>query len=71
MSESSSLPLISKLHKDDVKRFEAFAEEKEVEFKRCSHKGAAYDKEKGELRCKCGCAWAGPRIHELEKALNL
>lgn len=57
-------------HKDDIENFNAFHEEKDVVFPQCNHKSIQFDKEKHELRCKCGVAFSGPRLHELERLLR-
>ena len=67
-----ALPSIfqSKSLKEDVKKYEAHAEAKNVEFPKCKHKQAGYDRDKGEIRCSCGAAWTGPRLGELYDALT-
>jgi len=52
-------PLLQKEFRD----YKAINEYKTVEFKRCKHKDAKVVD--GQLRCKCGAAWRGPRIIDL------
>lgn len=47
---------------------EPYEETTRVEFNKCKHSGVEYIN--GELRCTCGNAWGGPRIHELYKHLK-
>lgn len=66
---SANLPPID--IKEDIKKYEAHSETTELSFKGCTHKQAQYNREKGEIRCICGSAWSGERLHELAKALKL
>lgn len=56
---------------DDKEKYAAHSFEQKIEFTRCSHKQAVYNREKGELRCPCGVAFSGPRLGELAKALGI
>ena len=49
--------------KEEVEKFEAFSEKKEIKFDRCKHKDVKYVD--GKIVCPCGAAWAGPRLQEL------
>lgn len=66
-SGSSNLKPISELLAEDIKKYEAFSESKDISFNKCLHKNLTIAN--GELRCKCGISWSGPRLHELEKIL--
>ncbi len=57
-------------HKEDVERYEAYEEKKNVDFKGCKHKEVSFFQDKHELRCVCGASWTGARLHELYKALT-
>ena len=48
---------------EEVDKYEAKSEQKNVKFKRCVHKGVKYDN--GKLICTCGAVWTGPRLQEL------
>lgn len=63
-----TLPPIN--HKDDIDSFQAFTEQKEVSFKQHNHKNVYFDDLRHELRCTCGAAWTGERLHELERLLT-
>jgi hypothetical protein len=65
---SSDLPPIDV--KEEIEKFQAFSESKEVVFSQCLHKSTEYDKEKAELRCNCGAAWSGERLNELKQVLD-
>lgn len=56
-------------HSQD-KDFQPHQESKEVSFPGCSHKTIQFDKERHELRCKCGVAFTGPRLNELYDVLT-
>lgn len=43
--------------REDVNKYEAFSESKEVEFTKCPHKETKIVD--GTLKCKCGCGWSG------------
>lgn len=66
---SNDLPPIDV--KEDVEKFQALSESKEIKFQGCKHKQAEYDRDRRELRCVCGSAWSGARLNELEQALKL
>ena len=51
---------------EDVKRYDAREEKKRVHTPKCRHKELTYAAEKAEVRCKCGAAWSGVRLSELE-----
>lgn len=53
---------------EDVEKYEARAESKEISFKKCNHKSLV--KTPGMIRCKCGAAWGGPGLDRLYKALT-
>lgn len=57
-------------HDEDIKQFEAHSEKKEINFTGCTHKDIQFNKEKHELRCKCGVAFTGERLGELYSALT-
>lgn len=63
---ASDLPPIDTT--DEVEKYEAHTEQKELVSAKCSHKRAEY--RNGEVRCYCGAAWSGERIHELLKILQ-
>lgn len=63
-----NLPPIN--HKEDIEQYGAKSESKEIVFEECSHKDIQFNKDKHELRCKCGIAFTGPRLHELERLLK-
>lgn len=50
----SNLPPID--FKED-KKYDHYSESKEVKFEKCNHSDVKIAN--GELRCKCGIAWAG------------
>lgn len=56
--------------KEDIEKYQAFHEEKEVVFQGCKHTGITFDKEKHQLRCVCGVAFSGERLGELYTALT-
>lgn len=56
-------------HSEDV-QYHAFSEKKEVSFPSCTHSMIQFDREKHELRCRCGVAFTGPRLAELYDALT-
>lgn len=57
-------------HDEDIKQFEAYSEKKEINFEHCTHKDIQFNKEKHELRCKCGVAFTGERLGELYSILT-
>ncbi len=63
-----TLPPIN--HKDDIEDYKAFSESQDVIFSHCTHKNIFFDSLKHELRCTCGSAWTGERLHELERVLT-
>lgn len=63
---ASDLPPIDT--SEDVEKYEALAENKEIGHTRCKHNKAYMSGQ--ELRCVCGAAWSGPRIHELLEILK-
>lgn len=63
-----SLPPLD--HKEDIEKYEALHEKKEIVFSGCKHPQITFDKDKHELRCICGVAFTGPRLHELERLLS-
>lgn len=65
---SSKLPPLDLT--EEIAKYDAKAYVKNVELIKCCHKQVVYDKEKGELKCPCGVAFAGPRLGELEKLLK-
>jgi hypothetical protein len=55
--------------KEEVKKFEAHSESRELSKERCDHKNKV--KIVGhELRCSCQAAWSGPQIETLYKLLT-
>lgn len=52
---------------EDVEKYEARAESKEISFKKCNHKSLV--KTPGGIRCKCGAGFTGPGLDRLEKLL--
>lgn len=56
--------------REDVKKYEAFSEEKEVVFSKCPHKQTKIFN--GTLKCKCGAGWSGPitQLLELQRLLQ-
>lgn len=63
-----TLPPIN--HEEDIEKFGAHHESKPVEFQGCKHTNIQFNKERHELRCLCGIAFTGPRLHELERLLK-
>lgn len=57
-----------KVLEEDVVKYDAVSETREVFGNKCKHKDIKYLN--GELRCKCGAAWSGPRLDELYKLLT-
>lgn len=57
-------------HKEDIQNYQAFSEKKTVEFPHCNHSQIQFSKDKHELRCECGIAFTGERLHELYLALT-
>lgn len=55
---------------EDVEKYEAFHETKEVAFPVCKHKDTKI--KEGRLRCSCGCAWSAPidKLIELQNLLS-
>lgn len=53
---------------DEVEKYEAFSEKREVVTKKCLHKNVGY--KNGELRCPCGAAWMGPGLDRLARYLK-
>ena len=72
MSNQSDLPSIwnNKDLKEDIKNHEALSESKEINFKKCPHKYKMLTLKDNEIRCSCGNAWGGSRIHELWEAMK-
>ena len=54
--------------KEDVEKYDAFTEKKEINFTKCDHKGVRF--EKGKLICTCGVGWEGERLNELFELLT-
>ena len=52
----------------EVVKYDAYQESRPTNIKKCKHKAVKFMN--GELRCKCGAAWQGPRIAELYKILK-
>ena len=46
--------------KEDVEKFDAFSETKEINFIKCEHKQVKF--ENGRLKCVCGSGWEGERL---------
>ncbi len=61
---SSNLPPLSL--DTEVADFKAYKETTTLQKKSCNHKEIKYIN--GELRCKCGVAYAGPGLDRLYKA---
>lgn len=53
---------------EDVEKYEAFADKKDVFLLKCDHKAARVVGQ--ELRCICGASWMGPNLHVLEKLMR-
>ena len=53
---------------EEIEKYKAHSESRELDSKRCKHERAEY--KDGEVRCVCGAAWSGERIHELLKVLQ-
>ncbi|MCC7571443.1 hypothetical protein KO465_09040 [Candidatus Micrarchaeota archaeon] len=62
MASPNKLPPID--FKDEEK-YDPVSESTTIDLKRCSHKSAKIVN--GELRCKCGAAWRGFRLSELQE----
>lgn len=54
--------------KEDIEKYEALNEAKEIKLIQCTHKHATIDR--NTVKCPCGAAWTGTRIHELYKLLT-
>lgn len=50
--------------REDVNKYEAFSESKEVEFTKCPHKETKIVD--GTLKCKCGAGWSDSVLNLLE-----
>lgn len=50
---------------EDIKRYDAKQEARDVKMPKCRHKELTYDATRAEARCKCGAAWTGIRLQEL------
>lgn len=57
-------------HDEDIEAYGAHHESKTVEFPQCTHANIQFNRERHELRCVCGIAFSGPRLHELERLLK-
>ena len=55
--------------KEEVKKFEAHSESRELSKERCDHKNKVKI-ENGMLKCQCGSGWQGPEIETLYKLLT-
>ena len=53
---------------EDVEKYEAFEEIRQVNFKGCSHRNVEI--KDGKAICTCGAGWEGPRLNELIKLLK-
>jgi hypothetical protein len=49
--------------KEEIEKYEAKGEKKEINFGKCKHKDATV--KNGMLVCPCGSCWSGARINEL------
>lgn len=49
--------------KEDIGRYEAFNEQKEIKFDNCKHKDVKHVG--NQLLCGCGASWSGERLSEL------
>lgn len=55
---------------EEVKKFDAFEEKKEVQFQGCKHKQTLLENQ--QLKCQsCPAVWTGTRLHELQKLLQV
>lgn len=56
--------------KEDIEKYDALAERKEVTFNKCPHKQTKLTD--NGLRCLCGASWYGPRqqMEQLQIALQ-
>jgi len=61
-SDEPKLPPID--FREDIHKYEAFNEEKEVKLVKCPHKETKIVN--GTLKCKCGGGWSGPTANLLE-----
>lgn len=67
MPSENKLPPIDS--KEDIAKYKALSEEKELNFDKCPHNDLEYKKQ--SLICKkCGVSWGGPRLGELYKLLT-
>lgn len=54
--------------KEEVEKYEAFTEKKELNFTKCDHKEVKFVGD--GLRCVCGAGWQGERLNELFELLT-
>ena len=54
--------------KKETKKYDAHAEARPVNFRKCRHKQVKVVD--GELRCSCGAGWRGPRLVEVFNKLK-
>ncbi len=66
MKSGHKLPPIE--HTEDIQKYSARVETKEVDFKNCKHTNVRF--KDGDLVCDCGASWSGPRLDELYKLLK-
>lgn len=55
--------------KEEVEKYEALSERKEVFFKKCPHKQTKLTD--NGLRCACGVSWYGPRQQMAQLQIEL
>lgn len=48
---------------EEVKKYEAKEEKREVKFNKCPHKEIEYVN--GSIRCRCGVGWSGANLDKL------
>lgn len=54
---------------EDVEKYEAFSEEKTINFRQCAHLNTQLERQ--SLKCiDCPAVWMGARLHELQKLLQ-
>jgi hypothetical protein len=64
----SSLPPLD--FKEDIEKYEAFEEKKEIAFPKCNHSKAKIVD--GKLKCHCGAGWTDtlPNLLKLQELLS-
>jgi len=62
----SNLPPLD--FKEDIEKYDAKFQSKEVSFKKCPH--TQTELKEGTLRCICGASWSGTNLHKLQELLR-